>query len=458
MRFVRADGVERREPVAPRPERPRVGPALTSETVLSLQRCAGNRSVTRLLSRTLTIDGNVHDNPFIDLSGGANDRFNLDRPLQTAFLNAFSAANIKLGLPVMRQVAAQLNEWAADGVKREPMTAEQAVASAVRAVTAEKNRSPIDAKQEYDKRETSATPRYRTTKQAPAQTPASSPPPPLTHDLWGRIAHLALGPLAVVDAQPFITNPADYAQLELVIAYFRDLVHEIALQHGIDLRSPEFNKPHTELTAEEFGWFKALGDHILRTRPPDKYVYLVPGGSLLGVGVYMQQASPDARVVNMPISGLTFDAMFENPRTFDDTQLGTYYHSYLRPHLAAVESGAKLLLMDYASGGDTLKTLELQIGAYLKSVGISPSQLERFAFGDATGYSLGPPEHVKEMRSFVMALKNQRFKKEHLHVLYHKPPDKEGDFTGRVEDKHMVFVERYMVLWDEIAAHLAAEH
>jgi hypothetical protein len=265
---------------------------------------------------------------------------------------------------------------------------------------------------------------------------------------------MALGPLSVVDAQPFITNPGDYGRLAQVNTFFRDLVHELALRHGIDLSSPEFHKPHEKLKDQEFGWFKSLGDHILATHPHEKFIYVIPGGSLVGVGVYMQQVCPGARVVNMPISGLTEEQMSTNPRTFDETELGTYYQSYLGPHLGALRGGARLLVMDYSSGGNTLKVIQSQLSGYLKRIGFQTPPLKIFAFGSQT---LGPSEKQDEMKNFVAALQESRFKTQHQHLLYDKPEGEASDFTGRVEEKHAVFVERYMVLWDEIAARLSAE-
>jgi hypothetical protein len=388
-----------------------------------------------------------------------------------------------------RALFARLDAWAKDDEARDPMTWATAIEEAWNAIKPKAVEPEFNRQQasQYDqaidlhlaelKKRPAPMPVPSTSRDIAVHTPLGQRIG-LTREIWRLLLEM-IGEMRRVEGRAVFTNPRDIVVLTRVSTAMRQLVLEqLATQFGVDLGKIGSGAlaaihPHSHFTRSYPG-IAQLGVHLLEAYPPTRYVYLVPGASLLPVAVYMQTQAAGVEVVNMPISGLSEDAMQRNPRKFEVNRFAPFYHFYLRKFVAPTDAfepdkppkqmtpRRKFLLMDYSSSGTTVRIVRGQIVEYLASLGIQNAAryVESFEFGGRfveglqrsesnkpPGESITSSQTIEALETFRVALKNERLKELNL-VLYDKP--KSGaDFTGSLEDRDRqgVNVERLMTLW-----------
>lgn len=192
--------------------------------------------------------------------------------------------------------------------------------------------------------------------------------------------------------------------------------------------------------------FEVLAKQLLLQRPPEQWIYVICGNSLVASGIYLQQLCPDADVINLAASNVgEFEATGSKAR-HDDYQ--PFYHSQFAGHLDRIKGGRRLLLVDYSKKGKTLRLLREGVANYLTRVGLPPDNVETFGFDSATITGSGDPT---EMGQLVKDLENEVMKAAGA-VLFDKKSWTK--FTGDISDPQAACLGAYVGLWNAISARL----
>ncbi len=287
-----------------------------------------------------------------------------------------------------------------------------------------------------------------------------------------------------VNSAFFVQNIRELRRLTLVSKEIRIRVLSFLAKRGISLQMIRGVYESTSPIERAMPGIIELGNYLLKEKPPNEYVYLVPGGSMVPVAVYMRQHIPGVTIIHMPISGLSEDALQKDPRKFEPKNYGVFYQYFLGQYAqTAFESTMlssakelssssskkasnyqplkKLLLIDYSDTGTSVRTIMNHLLTYLKILGVPHPEkfIESFEFNTRLSEKLSPGSMEIGSQSAIevlrLALKKERFK--HAgRLLFDKPGGKAGNFTGTKEDvrKQSLLVNNFSALWFEIQKEL----
>ncbi|WP_029191917.1 hypothetical protein [Paenibacillus elgii] len=291
--------------------------------------------------------------------------------------------------------------------------------------------------------------------EAPPSTPPAELPFGFDEELWKVIWDIAkIEVLPLSEQQKAPNEIEDFA---------KHVYMELYRIFQVDITGEQFRQQMemgNKVDAEDYQAFKTLGDYLIKTYDPKDFIYLLPGGSLIGMSAYLKQAYPEVRIVYMPVSGLsdTDEQAQERAkhRKMDSEQTHIFMQNYLGPHLSHLKNGNKLLLADYSSSGSTVNKLSIYIGDYLKAVGIpQPGEcVVPFKFNrDFTETFSSESAELPNLRLFIYRLKGEHYKAgtggKSL-ILYEKKGDGSTDFTGRLKQRQKVLIASFISTWLQV--------